>query len=101
MLRGSAVAAVYDYMHEQTGEDVTNWNPHVCRWARSRLPMGQIARSFWKEKMKPLEKLHISCNIRVSPSDPLTFLALTFAIVRSRPYHVLWRNTILFSSDHK
>ncbi|KII89767.1 hypothetical protein PLICRDRAFT_564772 [Plicaturopsis crispa FD-325 SS-3] len=38
---------------------------HVVRWARLRLPNGQIARSAWKEKLKPLEKCRMSRNVKV------------------------------------
>lgn len=69
-LQGPAAVAVRDYMREQTGENVAGWNPRVCRWARLRLPTGQIARSAWKEKRKPLEQVRMSRNIRVSHSHP-------------------------------
>ena len=82
-LQGPVAAVVREYMREQTGEDVTNWNPRVCRWARLRIPTGQIARSAWKEKMKPLEKVRISRNIRVSTTNDLYSLVLTFSIARS------------------
>jgi hypothetical protein len=68
-LQGAAATAVREYMHNATGEDVTNWRPRVSRWARLRLPTGQIARSAWKEKLKPLEKVRISRNIRVCTRD--------------------------------
>ena len=41
-------------------------NPHVVRWAHLRLPNGQIARSAWKESLKPLTKLRMSRNVKVS-----------------------------------
>lgn len=37
----------------------------VTRWARVQLPNGQIARSRWKEALKPVEKLRTSCNVQV------------------------------------
>lgn len=37
----------------------------IARWARLRLPNGQIARSRWKESQKPLEKIRIARNIKV------------------------------------
>ena len=77
-LQGAAVAtAVRDYMSEQTGEDVTNWNPQVCRWAQLRIPTGQIVCSSWKEKLKSLEQVRISRNIRVSSLNSFNFFSLT------------------------
>ena len=37
----------------------------VVRWARLRLPNGQIARSMWKEGMKELHQIRISRNVKV------------------------------------
>ena len=37
----------------------------VHRWARLRLPNGQIARSAWKENLKPLTKVRMSRNVKV------------------------------------
>ncbi|KAJ7049353.1 hypothetical protein C8F01DRAFT_1002515 [Mycena amicta] len=37
----------------------------VKRWARLRLPNGQIARSSWKEKSKALEKVRMSRNVKL------------------------------------
>ena len=42
------------------------WMPKVTRWARLRLPNGQIARSRWKEASKPINKIRISRNVKVS-----------------------------------
>ena len=38
----------------------------LVRWARLKLPNGQIARSLWKEKEKHPDRLHIARNIKVS-----------------------------------
>ncbi|EIW51939.1 uncharacterized protein TRAVEDRAFT_136440 [Trametes versicolor FP-101664 SS1] len=37
----------------------------VRKWARVRLPNTQIARSAWKETLKPLNKLRMSRNVKV------------------------------------
>ena len=37
----------------------------VYRWARLRLPNGQIARSAWKESLKPLTKVRMTRNVKV------------------------------------
>ena len=65
----TSAVAVRQYMQQATGEDATHWVPQVSHWARLRLPTGQIARSTWKEKLKPVEKVRMSCNIRVRARD--------------------------------
>ena len=51
---------------QQEAEDVhDDWNPRVRKWARLRLPTGQIARSSWKEKLKSMEKVRSSRNVKV------------------------------------
>jgi len=42
------------------------WEPRVRRWARVRLPNGQVARSSWKESTKSLDQLRVSRNLKVS-----------------------------------
>ena len=44
------------------------WQPSVRRWARLRLPNGQIVRSAWKEKLKPLNKVRMARNVMVRSS---------------------------------
>ena len=44
------------------------WQPMVTKWARLRLPNGQIARSAWKEKEKA--KVRIARNVKVSTKFP-------------------------------
>ncbi len=36
-----------------------DWSPKITRWARLRLPSGQIARSRWKESLKPINKIRV------------------------------------------
>jgi len=50
------------------GED---WAPVLVRWARLRLPNGQVARSAWKEKLKPLEKVRMARNVKVLLSSDI------------------------------
>ncbi|KAJ7745021.1 hypothetical protein DFH07DRAFT_749135 [Mycena maculata] len=38
----------------------------LARWARLRLPNGQIARSRWKEIRRPLDKVRMARNVKVS-----------------------------------
>ncbi len=44
----------------------SEWIPRVARWARLRLPNGQVARSLWKEARKPLSRLRIARNVKVN-----------------------------------
>jgi hypothetical protein len=46
-----------------------HWSPEIARWARLRLPNGQIARSSWKEQLKPLEKVRMARNVKVCISS--------------------------------
>jgi hypothetical protein len=46
----------------QLGKD---WPPKIVRWARLRLPNGQVARSRWKEALKPINKIRIARNVKV------------------------------------
>ncbi|KAG2039117.1 hypothetical protein BDR03DRAFT_1009314 [Suillus americanus] len=39
--------------------------PRIRRWARLLLPNGQIARSRWREALKPLEKTRMSRNVKL------------------------------------
>ncbi|KAJ7021333.1 hypothetical protein C8F04DRAFT_972988, partial [Mycena alexandri] len=34
-----------------------NWTPSAVRWSRLCLPAGHVARSAWKEALKPIGKL--------------------------------------------
>ena len=43
-----------------------DWQFMVTRWARLWLPNGQVARSAWKEKLKPLMKVRMARNVMVS-----------------------------------
>jgi hypothetical protein len=55
-----------DYLKDtHTLQVPDGWCPAVARWARLRLPNGQVARSAWKEKLKPLEKVRIARNVKV------------------------------------
>ena len=43
----------------------SDWPPKIVRWARLRLPNGQIARSRWKETLKTIDKIRVSRNVKV------------------------------------
>jgi hypothetical protein len=56
--------AIRDYLAEAEGVAADDgWKPRVARWARMRLPNGQIIRSVWKEAR--MVEPRISRNIKV------------------------------------
>ena len=57
--------ALQKYLEDSDIQDIMDdeWQPMVTRWARLRLPNGQIARSAWKEKEKA--KVRITRNVKV------------------------------------
>ncbi|KAI0684207.1 hypothetical protein BC835DRAFT_1293604 [Cytidiella melzeri] len=57
-LRTGDVVASDEWLH----------TPRVARWARLRLPTGQVARSLWTEEGRALNKIRISRNVKVDPS---------------------------------
>lgn len=56
-----------EYLQSQGAVASGEWwrNPQVARWARLRLPNGQIARTLWKEREKTLDRLRMSRNVKV------------------------------------
>ena len=63
--------AIQKFYEEQGfGDFDKNWFPHIIRWARLRLPNGQIARSSWKEKLKSADsQVRTARNIKVSTAS--------------------------------
>ncbi|KAG2106524.1 hypothetical protein BD769DRAFT_1336785, partial [Suillus cothurnatus] len=39
------------------------------RWARLRLPNGQVSRCAWKETLKPADKVRMARNVKVTIND--------------------------------
>jgi hypothetical protein len=67
LIDGNAGIAIRTFYEEQGFSDFDNyWLPHVVCWARLCLPNGQIARSAWKEKLKPPQDVCMARNIKVS-----------------------------------
>lgn len=67
LIDGNAGIAIWTFYEEQGFSDFDNyWLPHVVCWARLCLPNGQIARSAWKEKLKPPQDVCMARNIKVS-----------------------------------
>ncbi len=70
LMRPQEAGAFLHYLRKTAAEGSSealdcNWCPKVTRWARLRLPNGQVARSRWKESLKPLGKLRTARNVKV------------------------------------
>ncbi|KAF8074614.1 hypothetical protein FPV67DRAFT_1408292 [Lyophyllum atratum] len=52
--------------------------PKVARWARLRLPTGQVARCAWKENNKALEKLRRARCVKISLNGKISFAEVLF-----------------------
>ncbi|KAJ7458068.1 hypothetical protein FB451DRAFT_1341823 [Mycena latifolia] len=51
-----------EYHQEQDTVAAEGWKPRVARWARPRLPNGQIIRSVWKESKLKVKKYQATVN---------------------------------------
>ena len=66
IIDGAEGNAIRAYLENTTGRLAEpNSAVQISRWARLRLPNGQIARSAWKEKAKALEKVRMARNVKV------------------------------------
>ncbi|EMD38711.1 hypothetical protein CERSUDRAFT_48348 [Gelatoporia subvermispora B] len=74
MLAAREADALLKYYQDHNEPILTStWSPNTHRWARVALPTGQIARSAWKENLKPLEKLRTSRNVKARVGGRLEF----------------------------
>ena len=64
-MRDCETIALRNYLGNDTISLDGNLSPRIVRWARLHLPNGQVARSSWKEKLKPLTKLRMARNVKV------------------------------------
>jgi len=55
----------YIQSHHSLTQFGKDWPLKIVRWARLRLPNGQVARSRWKEALKPINKIRIARNVKV------------------------------------
>ena len=64
MCRPKAIALrVY---HQEEGQDLSDsYDPLVLRWARLRVPTGQVAWSLWKESLKAIHQVQMARNVKV------------------------------------
>ncbi|KAJ7792521.1 hypothetical protein B0H14DRAFT_2623841 [Mycena olivaceomarginata] len=72
--------AIVTYL-EANGGTLTRDTASVIRWARLRLPNGQIARSRWKESLKALENLRISRNVKIQVDGSSYIAEILFYIL--------------------
>ncbi|KAJ7502166.1 hypothetical protein B0H11DRAFT_1712770 [Mycena galericulata] len=80
VIRGVQGDTIRDYLEAVNGETYPeNFQPSLQRWARLRLPNGQIARTAWKEKQKAINKVRMSRNIEIDEET------LTLALIRRYP----------------
>ena len=59
-MRPCEALALAIYIQKLDGTVLGSECPKIARWARLRLPNGQVARSRWKETQKPLNKVRMS-----------------------------------------
>ncbi|KAI0681811.1 hypothetical protein BC835DRAFT_1425193 [Cytidiella melzeri] len=59
--------AIIDFLRAADLVASDEWlcTPQVARWARLRLPTGQVARSLWIEEGRALNKIRISHNVKI------------------------------------
>ncbi|KAJ7136449.1 hypothetical protein C8R43DRAFT_893888, partial [Mycena crocata] len=68
VIEGRYGEAISDYLAAEEGEMAdAGWNPRAARWARMRLPNGQIIRSVWKESK--LFTVRIARNLKFNSED--------------------------------
>ncbi|KAJ7279615.1 hypothetical protein C8J57DRAFT_1058944 [Mycena rebaudengoi] len=70
--------AIKEYLSKAGQTPPDDWVPSVTRWSRVRLPNGQIARSRWKEDLKPIEKLRCARNVKIEYEGKSRFAEVHF-----------------------
>lgn len=66
-VRPCEAEAIREYIEDVTDNTAfaDDWSPSVVRWARVRLPNGQVMRSSWKEDLKESDDLRIARHAKV------------------------------------
>jgi len=64
-VRPPEAVAINRYLREAGGMEQDESEMRVTRWARLRLPNGQVARSAWKEHLKALKQVRMARNVKV------------------------------------
>ncbi|KAJ6564265.1 hypothetical protein B0H19DRAFT_1067845 [Mycena capillaripes] len=65
-LLGNEADVIRNFLESKNGP--SRGTLSVVRWARLKLPNGQIARSAWKEKRRPLDKVRMARNVKAGSS---------------------------------
>ena len=65
IMRPCEARALVTFFRNLHGVEIGSDCLKITRWARLRLPNGQVARSRWKEAQKPLNKVRMSRNVKV------------------------------------
>lgn len=94
--------AICEFLEEQTGEKCNDgWVPRVARWARLRLPTGQIVRSVWKESKT--DDIRMARNVKVRNILEVQMGAdhfvLSVSVFNGR--HAICRGSIFFPGHNK
>lgn len=77
IISGAAARAIKSFFPLPSTDSTNGGEIRLQRWARIRLPNGQIARSLWKERLRPIERIRIARNVKVgSTYDSIIFSAL-------------------------
>ncbi|KAF8897773.1 hypothetical protein BD779DRAFT_1667694 [Infundibulicybe gibba] len=63
---GAHGLVIRSYLEQILGGSAPDWNPRIVRWARLRLPNGQIARSAWKESLRAHRKVRMARNVKIA-----------------------------------
>ncbi|KAF8869902.1 hypothetical protein CPB84DRAFT_1693643 [Gymnopilus junonius] len=78
-----------------SGSRSVTWSPKIIRWARLRLPNGQVARSRWKESLKPLRKLRTARNVKFIDNVGITHFGEVLYYFRCRRQDTLLTLAVL------
>jgi hypothetical protein len=65
-MRPCEALALAIFIYKLDGTILGSHCPKIARWAWLCLPNGQVAKSRWKETQKPLNKVWMSRNVKVS-----------------------------------
>ncbi|KAF9017470.1 hypothetical protein BDZ89DRAFT_937108, partial [Hymenopellis radicata] len=67
LLVGPEADALKNYLIREHAVAVpSTWKPFIIQWARLRLPNGLVARSAWRECLKPMSKVRMARNVKAS-----------------------------------
>ncbi|KAI0040163.1 hypothetical protein FA95DRAFT_1585105 [Auriscalpium vulgare] len=67
---------IWDYVRPDDDDEIHRFK--LRRWARLRLPNGQVARSAWKEKQKALEEARMARVVKVRCDDSVKFAEVRY-----------------------